>query len=109
MSAIASLSAFKAEARRLGATLTEHDNAAFGDKPSAFRVWESAPSGGCGLRGCRCSPGLWVSAAEGTVVVSAHFGMDTERGGDGLSGEVDFDHWRSLKAACEERDARVAA
>ena len=108
MSAIRTLSAFKAEARRLGATLTESDNAAY-DKPSPFYVWHSADNGGCGSSGCRCSPGLWVSAKEGAVVVVAHFGRDTERGGEGYFEERDYDNWRSLKAACRERDARIAA
>ena len=70
------LEEFQEMAEKLGAQLRSVP--AF-EKKDKFDVWESADSGGCGSSGCRCSPGLWVSAQEGDKISIAHFGTFTIR------------------------------
>ncbi len=38
------------------------------------KIWTSASSGDCGLSGCRCSPGLWISIAKGKEGISLKWG-----------------------------------
>lgn len=87
------LEMFVKKAKELGATCVEF----VALKPdTAFNAFESAPYGGCGSRGCRCSPGIWVSAVEGNQGFVAHFGKDWQRGGDGTFTPQDFHAWEAL-------------
>lgn len=96
---IADLEAFKRRAAELGAEMEEIPALPDPDgKPRpAFRAWASAPRGGCGEPDCRCSPGLWVSAAgPDGAGVTAHFGTDYKRGGAGDWTDGDRDRFRRL-------------
>lgn len=42
-----------------------------GSKKTKLNTWCSSPLGGCGLEGCNCSPGLWVSIADKDNVITA--------------------------------------
>jgi len=96
---ITTLIAFVKRAEKLGAWLTDFTP----DRDEGFAAWVSPSNGGCGSTGCRCSPGLWISVSEGARGVTAHFGADFERGGEGTFDDRDIDAWRKLRAAIEPR------
>jgi hypothetical protein len=109
-SSVADLKTFEKLARRLGAAATAKFNPPGPGSPT-FQAWASDPMGGCGSPGCRCSPGLWVSATQGAEGLRANFGTDLdhdpknpksvpfERGHDVVWGETDHDAWRRFKQA----------
>lgn len=102
---------FVREAKRLGATVEETDDAGTSWAPPADRPFSTLVSpyqGGCGSDGCRCSPGLWISGFEGTKHAVAHFGSDYERGGEGFFDEGDHQRWKALRDLVTPRDDRTA-
>jgi hypothetical protein len=99
---VADLEAFRAAARKLGAAKVEtwkrdREDVRAGRQrapDSKFRWWMSADSGGCGSPGCRCSPGLWISASQGNEGAVAHFGNGPfGRGADGFFTRRDYWNW----------------
>jgi len=60
-------------------------------------AWSSMPEGGCGLSTCRCSPGLWISAAEGDRIIIVQFGSGHERGDYAEWSEADATNWSTLR------------
>lgn len=104
---------FEALCRVHGATAIDKFQATI-NAGAAFRVNNiSAASGDCGSDGCRCSPGLWITAFDGDRGVSAHWGdpydddgmltnnTDHRSYGRGQDVEIDHNHikqWKSCLA-----------
>ena len=90
---MSALIAFKQKAEELGATIVTHKP--FSPvKKACFHT--SVPSGGCGSKGCRCSPGLWITLSTPDEIATAQFGSGSQRGGSGNFEREDFHNWEKL-------------
>ena len=93
------LERFRKKAESLGAVCEEESS--YSDNLK-FDTWHSSKDGDCGLPGCRCSPGLWVTARQGDKTLVAHFGTDWERGGEGYFTKDDLKKWHELVKFAKE-------